>query len=54
MFIGQMMLTINIEHCFDSEGWNIKDGIQKAPQARKTYLTNILDKNILILTFMDL
>ena len=27
-----MLLPIKIEHCFDSEGWNIKDGVQDGRQ----------------------
>ena len=27
-----MMQTIKMEHCFDSEGWNIKDSIQDGGQ----------------------
>ena len=28
MFRGLMIQTIKMEHWFDSEGWNIKDGVQ--------------------------
>ena len=27
-----MIQTIKMEHCFDSEGWNIKDGVQDGRQ----------------------
>ena len=27
-----MLHTIKIEYCFDSEGWNIKDGVQDGRQ----------------------
>ena len=27
-----MLQPIKMEHCFDSESWNIKDGIQKYRQ----------------------
>ena len=41
-----MIQTIKMKHWFDSEGWNIKDGVQDGRQlVPKTYLTNILDKN---------
>ena len=28
MFRGLMLQMIKMEHRFDSEGWNIKDGVQ--------------------------
>ena len=43
-----MLQLIKIEHYFDSEGCNLKDGDQ---DDRQTYMTDILDKNTLILTF---
>ena len=27
-----MIKTIKMEYCFDSEGWNIKDGVQDGRQ----------------------
>ena len=27
-----MFQPIKVEHCFDSEGWNIKDGVQDGRQ----------------------
>ena len=27
-----MLQQIKMEHCFDSEGWNIKDGVQVGRQ----------------------
>ena len=27
-----MLQPIKMEHCFDSEGWNIKDGVQYGRQ----------------------
>ena len=41
-----MVKTINLEHCFDSEGCSIKDGVQNGRQLGSyiSYLTNILAK----------
>ena len=27
-----MLQAIKMDHCFDSEGWNIKDGVQDGRQ----------------------
>ena len=32
VFRGFMVKTIKMEHCFDSEGWNIKDDAQNGRQ----------------------
>ena len=32
MFRSSMIQTIKLEHCFDSEGWNIKDDVQNGRQ----------------------
>ena len=45
-----MIQTIKMEHCFDSDVGNIKNGVRDGRQLG-SYLTNILDENILILTF---
>ena len=47
-----MLQPMKMEHYSDSEGWNIKDGVRVAVSlASKTYMTNMLNKNTLILTF---
>ena len=54
MFQRLMLQPIKMEHYFDSEGWNIKDGVQDGRQLGfKTYMTNRLDKNALNLTFYE-
>ena len=42
MFRGLMIQTMKMEHCFDSKGWNIKDGVQNDRQLGSENLFNML------------